>query len=134
MDRKLSALYTGASQCSLEGSDLNSMHTPVASELTAISVLKVEKEVNKKERKEKKKKEIYSQCHYEQFNEDICSMPSGGQSLDKTQDCVKGMGMRCGNIMPFYKSALHPHSEYGSQGQLSHLNKNINERVKGQRS
>lgn len=91
-DRKLSALYTGASQCSLEGSDLNSMHTPVASELTAISVLKVEKEVNKKERKKKKKKEIYSQCHYEQFSEDICSMPSGGQSLDKTQDSVKGMG------------------------------------------
>ena len=60
MDRKLSALYTGASQCSLEGSDLNSMHTPVASELTAISVLKVEKEVNKKERKKRKRRSTAS--------------------------------------------------------------------------
>ena len=30
---------------------------------------------------------MYSQCHYKQFNEDICSMPSGGQSLDKTGLC-----------------------------------------------
>ena len=87
-DRKLSALHTGASQCSPESSNLNAMHTPVASELTAISVLKVQKEVNKKKKRKKgEKKEIYSQCHYEQFNEDICSMPSGGQSLDKTGLC-----------------------------------------------
>lgn len=48
------------------------MHTLVASGLTAMSVLKGKKEV--------KKREIYSQCHYEQLNEDIGSVPSGGQS------------------------------------------------------
>lgn len=86
-DRKLSALHARASQCSLEGSDLNSTHTPVASALTAMPVLNGEKEVKKR----KKEREIYSQCHYEQLNEDICPMPSGGQSRDKTQDCVKGI-------------------------------------------
>lgn len=49
-DRQLSALHTRVRQGSLEGSNLNSMHTPMASELTAMSVLEGEKEV-KKERK-----------------------------------------------------------------------------------
>lgn len=35
--------------------------------------------------------------------------------------------------MPFYKSLVHPHLEYSSQGQLSYLNEDINERAKGQR-
>lgn len=35
--------------------------------------------------------------------------------------------------MPFYKSVVHPHFEYSSQGQLSYLNEDINERAKGQR-
>lgn len=60
------------------------MHTPVASELTAISVLKVEELT--KERK-KGEKGAYSQCRYEQFGEDICSMPSGGGTSSKTGLC-----------------------------------------------
>ena len=40
--------------------------------------------------------------------------------------------MRCGNITPFNKSAAHPLSERSSQGQLSYLNEEINERLKGQ--
>lgn len=42
-DRQLSALRRKAQQWSPEGSDLNSMHTPMACELTAMSVLKGEK-------------------------------------------------------------------------------------------
>lgn len=34
--------------------------------------------------------------------------------------------------MPSYKSVVHPHFEYSSQGHLSYLNEDINERVKGQ--
>lgn len=71
-DRQLSALHARTGRCSLEGGDFNSMHTLVASGLTEMSVLKGKKEV--------KKREIYSQCHYEQLNEDVGSVPSGGQS------------------------------------------------------
>lgn len=53
-------------------------------------------------------------------------------SLGKTGSC-EGWETRCGHTtMPFYKSTLHPHSEYSSQGRLSHLSEDINERVKGQ--
>ena len=52
-DGKLSALHARASQCSLEGSDLNSTHTPVASAWTAMPVLNGEKEVKKKRKKER---------------------------------------------------------------------------------
>lgn len=34
--------------------------------------------------------------------------------------------------MPFYKSVVQPHFEYSSRGQLSYLNEDVNERVKGQ--
>lgn len=83
-DRQLSALRTPelGNECSLEGSNLN-LNTPAASELTAMSVLKGEKEV--KERK------IYSQCHRGQLSEGMRSMPSGGHSCKKTRDYVKGM-------------------------------------------
>lgn len=40
--------------------------------------------------------------------------------------------MRYRNIMPFNKSVVRPHSECSSQGQLSYLNEDINERLKGQ--
>lgn len=84
-------MHTRARQCPLGGSDLNSMNTPMGPELIAMFVLKGEKEVEK-EKKREKEREIYSRCHYGQLDEDICSMPSGHQSCDKTQDGVAGLG------------------------------------------
>lgn len=60
-DRQLSALHTRVRQGSLEGSNLNSMHTPMASELTAMSVLEGEKEVKKERKRDRSKALVRSQ-------------------------------------------------------------------------
>lgn len=66
------------------------MHTPVASELTAISVLS-RKRLAKKERKGGEK-ETYSQCRYEQFRVKTSAPCPVVVGASVRQDCVKGMG------------------------------------------
>lgn len=67
------------------------MHTPVASELTAISVLKVEKEVNKnKERKGEKRRCTASVIISSSMKTSALCPVAVRASI--RQDCVKGMG------------------------------------------
>lgn len=67
------------------------MHTPVASELTAISMLKVEKEVNKKkERKGEKRRPTASVVMSSSVKTSAPCPVVVGASV--RQDCVKGMG------------------------------------------
>lgn len=127
-DRQLSALHTRTRQCSLEGSDLNSMHTPMASELTAMSVLRRENRGIKERRGDLQPVSFWAA----QWRHLLHAQWRSELQI-RHMTVWRGWRMRCGNIiMPFYKSVVHPHFEYSSQGQLSYLNEDINERVKGQ--
>lgn len=124
-DRQLSALHARTGRCSLEGGDFNSMHTLVASGLTAMSVLKGKKEVKKRKR-DLQPVSLWAA----QWRRRLCAQ---WWAELRPRTMCRGWRMRCRNIvMPFYKSVVHPYFECSSQGQLSYLKEDINERVKGQ--
>lgn len=78
------------------------MHTPVASELTAVPVLKVEKEVNKKkERKGEKRRPTASVVMSSSVKTSAPRPVVVGASI--RQDCVKGMG---DEMRPYYYAIL----------------------------